>query len=110
MRCDTESLFLLGFSDEEFLAALVMASSGAFFNKLLVALPNIEIQKIPVVDYRANKDPPIPARSASPAAVPTPIPSRPLPGSRYRPFRNRPVASSMVLSSGVAVCPVEKHV
>jgi hypothetical protein len=36
VRCDTESLFLLGFSDEEFLAALVMASSGAFFNKLLV--------------------------------------------------------------------------
>jgi hypothetical protein len=30
-----ESLFLLGFSDEEFFAALVMASSGAFFNKLL---------------------------------------------------------------------------
>jgi hypothetical protein len=29
---------LLGFSDEEFLAALVMASSGAFFNKLLVGL------------------------------------------------------------------------
>jgi hypothetical protein len=27
---------LLGFSDEEFLAALVMASSGAFFNKLLI--------------------------------------------------------------------------
>jgi hypothetical protein len=41
MRCDTESLFLLGFSDEEFLAALVMASSGAFFNKLLVALPDV---------------------------------------------------------------------
>jgi hypothetical protein len=36
VRCDTESLFLLGFSDEEFLAALVMASSGAFFNKLLI--------------------------------------------------------------------------
>jgi transcriptional regulator with XRE-family HTH domain len=38
VRCDTESFFLLGFSDEEFLAALVMASSGAFFNKLLKAL------------------------------------------------------------------------
>jgi hypothetical protein len=31
-----ESLFLLGFSDEEFLAALAMASSEAFFNKLLI--------------------------------------------------------------------------
>ncbi len=31
-----KSLFLLGFSDEEFLAALTMASSEAFFNKLLV--------------------------------------------------------------------------
>jgi hypothetical protein len=36
VRCDTESLFLLGFSDEEFLAALVMAGSGPFFNKLLI--------------------------------------------------------------------------
>jgi hypothetical protein len=34
-----ESLFLLAFGEEEFLAALVMASSGAFFNNLLVALP-----------------------------------------------------------------------
>jgi hypothetical protein len=31
-----ESLFLLAFSDEEVLAALAMASSEAFFNKLLV--------------------------------------------------------------------------
>jgi hypothetical protein len=31
-----ESLFLLAFSDEEFLAALAMASSEAFFNKLLI--------------------------------------------------------------------------
>jgi hypothetical protein len=31
-----ESLFLLAFSDEKFLAALAMASSQAFFNKLLV--------------------------------------------------------------------------
>jgi hypothetical protein len=36
VRCDTESLFLLDFSDEEFLAPLAMASSGAFFNKLLI--------------------------------------------------------------------------
>jgi len=36
VRCDTGPLFLLGFSDEEFLAALLMASSGAFFNKLLI--------------------------------------------------------------------------
>jgi hypothetical protein len=35
-----ESLFLLAFSDEKFLAALAMASSEAFFNKLLVALPD----------------------------------------------------------------------
>jgi hypothetical protein len=31
-----ESFFLLGFSEEEFLIALAMASSEAFFNKLLV--------------------------------------------------------------------------
>jgi hypothetical protein len=31
-----ESLFLLAFSDEEFLAALAMASSEGFFNKLLI--------------------------------------------------------------------------
>jgi hypothetical protein len=30
-----ESLFLLAFGEEEFLAALAMASSEAFFNKLL---------------------------------------------------------------------------
>jgi hypothetical protein len=35
--CDMESLFLLAFGDEEFLAALAMASSEAFFNELLVA-------------------------------------------------------------------------
>jgi len=34
-----ESLFLLAFDAEEFLAALAMAGSEAFFNKLLVALP-----------------------------------------------------------------------
>jgi hypothetical protein len=39
VRGDLESLFLLAFSEEEFLAALAMASSEAFFNKLLVALP-----------------------------------------------------------------------
>ena len=39
VRCAIKSLFLLAFSDEEFLAALAMASSEAFFNKLLVALP-----------------------------------------------------------------------
>jgi hypothetical protein len=33
-----ESLFLLAFSEEEFLTALAMASSEAFFNKLLVDL------------------------------------------------------------------------
>jgi hypothetical protein len=37
VRGDLESLFLLAFSEEEFLAALAMASSEAFFNKLLVA-------------------------------------------------------------------------
>jgi RNA polymerase sigma factor (sigma-70 family) len=31
-----ESLFLLAFSEEEFLTALAIASSEAFFNKLLV--------------------------------------------------------------------------
>ena len=31
------SLFLLAFSDEEFLAALAMAISEAFFNKLLIS-------------------------------------------------------------------------
>jgi hypothetical protein len=31
-----EALFLLAFSDEEFLAALAVASSKAFFNKLLI--------------------------------------------------------------------------
>ena len=31
-----EALFLLAFSDEEFLAALAIASSEAFFKKLLV--------------------------------------------------------------------------
>jgi hypothetical protein len=36
VRDDLESLFLLAFSEEEFLAALAMASSEAFFNKLLV--------------------------------------------------------------------------
>jgi hypothetical protein len=36
-----ESLFLLGLSEEEFLIAFAMASSEAFFNKLLVALPSI---------------------------------------------------------------------
>jgi hypothetical protein len=41
MRCAMESLFLLALSDEEFLAALAMASSEAFFNKLLVALPHM---------------------------------------------------------------------
>jgi hypothetical protein len=36
VRGDLESLFLLAFSEEEFLAALAMASSEAFFNKLLI--------------------------------------------------------------------------
>jgi hypothetical protein len=36
-----ESLFLLAFSEEKFLTALAMGSSEAFFNKLLVALPDI---------------------------------------------------------------------
>jgi hypothetical protein len=31
-----ESLFLLAFSEEEFLTALAIASSEAFFNKLLI--------------------------------------------------------------------------
>jgi len=31
-----ESLFLLAFDSEEFLAALAMAGSEAFFNKLLI--------------------------------------------------------------------------
>jgi hypothetical protein len=35
-RCDKESLFLLAFDAEEFLAALAIAGSEAFFNKLLV--------------------------------------------------------------------------
>ena len=37
-----ESLFLLGFSEEEFLIALAMASSEAFFNKLLVVQDDAE--------------------------------------------------------------------
>jgi hypothetical protein len=32
-----ESLVLLAFGEKEFLAALAMASSEAFFNKLLIA-------------------------------------------------------------------------
>jgi hypothetical protein len=36
VRGDLEPLFLLAFSKEEFLAALAMASSEAFFNKLLI--------------------------------------------------------------------------
>jgi hypothetical protein len=32
-----ESLFLLAFGEQEYLAALPMAGSEAFFNKLLVA-------------------------------------------------------------------------
>ena len=59
MRCDTESLFLLGFSDEEFLAALVMASSGAFFNKLLIgrlaAINNERIFRFPFHCQPMNK-------------------------------------------------------
>jgi hypothetical protein len=39
-----ESLFLLAFGEEEFLAALAMACSEAFFNKLLVAKPETESQ------------------------------------------------------------------
>jgi hypothetical protein len=35
-----ESLFLLAFGEEEFLASLAMAGSEAFFNKLLVGLPD----------------------------------------------------------------------
>jgi hypothetical protein len=37
-----ESLFLLAFDAEEFLAALAMAGAEAFFNKLLTRLPDIE--------------------------------------------------------------------
>jgi hypothetical protein len=33
-----ETLFLLAFGEEDFLASLAMAGSEAFFNKLLVAL------------------------------------------------------------------------
>jgi hypothetical protein len=36
VRGDLEPLFLLAFSKEEFLAALAMASSEAFFNKLSI--------------------------------------------------------------------------
>ena len=36
-----ESLFLLAFGEEQFLAALARAGSKAFFNKLLVALPEM---------------------------------------------------------------------
>jgi hypothetical protein len=35
-----ESLFLLAFDAEEFLAALAMAGAEAFFNKLLVVTPD----------------------------------------------------------------------
>jgi hypothetical protein len=38
-RGDMESLFLMAFGQEEFLAALAGAGSKAGFNKLLVALP-----------------------------------------------------------------------
>src|SRR5580704_5229804 len=34
-RCDTESVLLLAFGEEESVAALAMARSKAFFNKLL---------------------------------------------------------------------------
>jgi hypothetical protein len=39
-----ESLFLLAFGEEEFFIAFAMACSEAFFNKLLVALPETKTQ------------------------------------------------------------------
>jgi hypothetical protein len=44
-----ESLFLLAFSEEEFLTALAMVSSEAFFNKLLVGY------KSPMANPRPNR-------------------------------------------------------
>jgi len=51
-----ESLFLLAFSEEEFLTALAIASSEAFFNKLLISpwkpitsgQPAIRSESIPI--------------------------------------------------------------
>jgi hypothetical protein len=74
-----ESVFLLAFSDEEFLAALAMARSGTFFNKLLIRPfglclagachcrgPSITTSMRVELEYRPNQSAPEQDRHAYP--------------------------------------------